>query len=550
MASAAAPARPASGTVSRAPGASPQEGETIMRLLPPAVAVVAVLALLLPAVAGAQAIGGSVTDSTGGVLPGVTVEARSPALIEQVRSNVTDGSGRYQIVALEPGVYSVTFALPGFRTLVREGVELGTGFTANIDAEMAVGALEETVTVTEATPLIDVQSVEQSARLDRELFETLPTARTYDAMALLIPAINIAGGPTTTMSGDTGGIGGHANNRLAIHGSDQNDALMQIDGMDINHTALEGTTSSSPFDTAIAEYVYDYSGNAAEVETGGVRVNMVPKEGGNRFSGGFYADFAHSSWLANNVDQRLVELGITGGEDGGTRLDRSWYVAPSFGGPIVRDRLWFVATASRRIASLLPVGVYHSEDTSRSYVPDLDRPMVDRQKLYEATLRLTWQATSKDKVNAFWNNNSYSQIPLLSGSTLDPLFIAPEAGSENTSQGNLYQITWVRPQTNRVLFEFGFSRLPISIPVRNLSRARQTRDGTGREDIDARPDLPALLEATTLTMSRNMQWLWNATDVKYSTNNTSLRASMSYVTGTHNLKFGVQTPRSNGRSTG
>ena len=143
--------------------------------------------LLAPAFAHAQAIGGTVTDSTGGVLPGVTVEARSPALIEQVRTAVTDGNGQYLIIALETGTYSVTFTLPGFSTLIREGVELGSGFTANVDVQMAVGGLEETVIVTEATPTIDVQSVRQSETIDREIFEVLPTTRGYDSLALLIP---------------------------------------------------------------------------------------------------------------------------------------------------------------------------------------------------------------------------------------------------------------------------------------------------------------------------------------------------------------------------
>ena len=284
------------------------------------VALTAFTCLLLPALASAQAIGGTVTDETGGVLPGVTVEARSPALIEQVRSAVTDGSGQFQIVALETGTYTVTFTLPGFSTLVREGIELSTGFTANVDAQLGVGALEETVTVTEATPTIDVQNVARNETIDREIFEALPTSRTYDAMALLIPAMNIQGGPTTTVAADTSGITGMGNNRLSIHGSRDSDASMMLDGLDVNLVAFEGAPEGTPLDTAIAEYVYDYSANMAEVETGGVRLNLIPKEGSNTFSGGFYTDFTHPAWLSNNVDQELIDRGIRGngmpGEDG------------------------------------------------------------------------------------------------------------------------------------------------------------------------------------------------------------------------------------------
>ena len=235
--------------------------------------------LLVPSLANAQAIGGTVTDATGGILPGVTVEARSPALIEQVRTAVTDGSGQYLIIALETGVYDVTFTLPGFSTLVREGVELGGGFTANIDVEMAVGALEETVTVTEASPVIDVQSVVQSETINAELFEILPTTRGYDSLVLLIPAMNIQGGPTTSLSVDTGGLSGEGNNRLSIHGSEMADGEIHVDGMDSNLVAFEGAPQGTPFDTAIQEYIYDYSSNSAEVETWGVRMNLITKGG-------------------------------------------------------------------------------------------------------------------------------------------------------------------------------------------------------------------------------------------------------------------------------
>ena len=251
--------------------------------------------LLVPSFAGAQAIGGTVTDDTGGVLPGVTVEVRSPALIEQVRSGVADGSGQYLIVALEPGVYSVTFTLTGFSTLVREGIELTTGFTASVDAELPVGQVQETITVTGESPLVDVQNITQSESIDREIYEALPTARTYDSLALLIPAMNNMSGATTSLPVDTGGIAGNAHTRYTIHGSEQDDVQIDIDGLDSNVVAYEGTPQGTPFDTAIQEYVFEYSGNSAEVETGAVRLNMIPKAGSNTFSGGMYTDFAQPS---------------------------------------------------------------------------------------------------------------------------------------------------------------------------------------------------------------------------------------------------------------
>ena len=505
------------------------------------VAVACVFGLLLvPAVAHAQAIGGTVTDTTGGVLPGVTVEARSPALIEQVRTAITDGSGQYLIVALETGSYTVTFSLPGFSTLVREGVELSTGFTANVDGELAVGALSETVTVTEATPTIDVQSVRQSETIDRDIFEVLPTTRGYDSLALLIPAMNIQGGPSTAVPIDTGGLSGVPNNRLTIHGSDEYDAEVHVDGFDVNSVAFDGAPGALPQDAPIAEYVYDYSSNAAEVETGGVRMNMIPKEGSNTFTGGFYANYGHADWLWNNVDQDLIDRGITGGKDGAFKADQTWQVAPSLGGPLVRDNLWFFGSYTYRRASFFPSGLFNNTDTSSlTYLPDLDDPTLEVSNNYEYTLRLTWQATTRDKVQVYYANSNVKQTPALTGSQLYPLYIAPEAGSDGTSAFNTYQISWVRPQTDRILFEAGYSRLPAHSVLYPLNNDFGS-PGNGAH-FGARTDLPGLLEISNLTMSRNMGGLFQGNTVWYSTRNQTGRASMSYVTGSHNLKFGFRT---------
>ena len=498
--------------------------------------------LLAPGAAHGQAIGGTVTDTTGGVLPGVTVEARSPALIEQVRTAVTDGNGQYLIVALETGDYSVTFTLPGFSTVVREGVELSGGFTANVDVELPVGALEETVTVTQASPLIDVQSVEQRETMDREVYEVLPTARSYDAMALLVPAMNVQGGPTTSVSADTGGITGGGSNRISIHGSRDADAIVAIDGMDVNQVAFDGSPAGgSTSDTPMAEFVYDYSGSSAEVETGGVRLNMIPKEGANTFSGGLFADMAHSSWLADNINQELVDRGIQGGFDGGTTLDQAWSVAPSIGGPIARDRLWFFATYTFRRAAQFPAGLFVNEDTSGTlYMPspaDKARTNTDR---HEATLRLTWQASDKDKVQAFWRHSPNNRSPNLVGSALDPIFISPEAGSEIDSGTYTYQASWVRPQTNRVLFEAAVSMQPNFTDLFPLDAETQLARGNPNL-YDARTDLYGSYEATTSDMVRNMGFFFHGTGVHFSTRNTSVRGSMSYVTGSHNVKVGIQS---------
>ena len=177
-------------------------------------------------------IAGIVRDTTGAVLPGVTVEASSPALIEKVRSVVTDAQGNYKIVDLRPGTYTVTFTLPGFATYRREGIELSTAFTATANAEMRVGTIEETVTVTGASPVVDTQNTASQNVLSRQTLDSLPTGRTYYGYATLtVGALGkVAGG-----GHDVGGTVGDAYGFLSIHGSSPDDGDANFDGMSFNN---------------------------------------------------------------------------------------------------------------------------------------------------------------------------------------------------------------------------------------------------------------------------------------------------------------------------
>ncbi len=196
--------------------------------------------LLAPTVTSAQAISGTVTDATGSVLPGVSVEARSPALIEQVRTAITDGAGKYQITELRPGGYSVTFTLTGFNAVVREGIELTSGFTATIDTQLRVGAVTETITVTGATPLVDVQNVTKHTVATREIIDSIPAARSFQGLGTLIPGI-VLGGQTNNIIQDVGGQSGQSHMTLAIHGGRTRDQQILVDGLSTEAPLREGS---------------------------------------------------------------------------------------------------------------------------------------------------------------------------------------------------------------------------------------------------------------------------------------------------------------------
>src|SRR5688572_22539486 len=173
---------------------------------------------ILPSMVYAQAsITGVVRDASGAVLPGVTVEASSAALIEKVRTVVTDGAGRYSIVALPPGAYAVTFSMPGFAGVKRDGIELTTGFTATVNAELRVGAVEETITVSGSAPVVDVQNVRRQEVMTRDVIDALPTGKALVEMATLIPGVQmIDGGRGATGMGGSAGMDQFAT--LTAHG--------------------------------------------------------------------------------------------------------------------------------------------------------------------------------------------------------------------------------------------------------------------------------------------------------------------------------------------
>src|SRR5687767_14352709 len=218
--------------------------------------------LAVPGVAWAQAtITGTVKDTSGAVLPGATVEASSPALIERVRTVVTDATGQYRIVDLRPGTYTVAFTLPGFSTFRREGIELSGAFTATIDAQLTVGALAEQVTVTGESPIVDVQSARREQVVNRELLTAIPSARTAQTMVTLAPGVTAVG------TQDVGGLNSPANRAFGIHGGPATEGRVLVDGM--NSCGARGGAGVSNYQVDVAnaqELTFTLSGGLGESE--------------------------------------------------------------------------------------------------------------------------------------------------------------------------------------------------------------------------------------------------------------------------------------------
>src|ERR671911_118384 len=256
--------------------------------------------LLAPAVASAQsAISGIVRDTSGAVLPGVTVEASSPVLIEKTRSAVTDGEGRYSIVDLRPGPYTLVFTLTGFNTFRRDALELPSNFTMTINADLRVGSLEESITVTGDAPVVDVQSTQRTQVLNRDLLDSLPSARNYSGLAALMPGVRMS-------NTDVGGNQQMEQIYMTVHGSRRTDTTVQLGGMSLNSLMNDGQVQAYFSDAANAEVSYQTSGAGADVSGGGVRINMIPKEGGNRVSGSMFIGGTPRGWESDKVPPLLL----------------------------------------------------------------------------------------------------------------------------------------------------------------------------------------------------------------------------------------------------
>src|SRR5437764_7978962 len=262
---------------------------------------------LLPAVASAQtsAIAGTVKDTSGAVLPGVTVEAASPVLIEKVRSAVSDGNGQYRIEGLRTGTYTVTFTLPGFSVVKRENVELTSDFTATINADLKVGAVEETITVAAESPVVDVQNITTRTVMTRDVLDAIPTGRNIQAVGIMIPGTNVSFGGGNALNRDVGGSGNLQQSPLNYKGS--NDAVQTVEGMRLNNLCANGAYSGVYWNEgSLQEISYVTGADSTEMGQGGVRVNMVPKDGGNSFHGVVVGNYTTGNWQSDNLRDNLA----------------------------------------------------------------------------------------------------------------------------------------------------------------------------------------------------------------------------------------------------
>ena len=474
------------------------------------------------AAAAQSSISGEVTDNTGGILPGVTVEATSPAMIEGTRVVFTDGSGRYSIVNLVPGSYDLTFSLGGFTTFVREGLVLTADFNSTVDAQMAVGNIEETVTG--QSPVVDIQSTQRQQVMDREMMDSIPTGHTIYARAQLIPSVRMS-------QVDVGGTRAMQTTYIAAQGADDDQTSINVNGMSIMSMGSDGSHTGYYNEYGYSEVTFETTQAGAESSRGGIRVNMIPRAGGNTFNGSGYVGGMNSSWQANNFEGGPDDLPFYGAT-GVTTIDRIYDYNLSQGGPIIRDKLWFFGSYREWVTDQPIAGSFYKQGNPASgdglpgEALDLTRPGIDDSIIRTGLLRLTWQINSSNKLQAHMDRGHKERFNQHSVGweveTASRHWTYPILGNG--------QVMWTSTPSSRLLIEAGWS------PSWN-SRNFSYQDG-----IAAERGSPAWF-ANAAKEDRSTGDRWDACSFCeywiYSRKPVAT-ARVSYVTGSHAFKVGVE----------
>ena len=480
------------------------------------VAVLAGILVLVPVTAaaqGASGITGDVLDDTGGALPGVTVTATSPALIEQQRVAFSDGRGRYTFTDLRPGTYSVRFTLPGFNSIIRESIELTAGFTATISVELTVGGIEETITVSGASPVVDVQNVRQQAVISDDLINVLPSgAKGFMGIARLIPGMS--GG--TDSGGASGIYSSNSAHGATLHG--KGGGKMSYDGMQTSNLSGTGHTSYVMNPSTVLETVVETGGISAESDASGFRINLIPKEGGNELTFGTDFTFTNNDLQFDNLSDTLRDRGVTTTN----KVLKLYDFNVTLGGPLKRDRVWFFAATRFSGNKNQVTNVFFNKTRGTPlYTPDLDAPAFRKEWLKSQAGRITWQVSEGNKLNGFVDIQSY--MTRGRGN-----FVAPEAQTVWSFWPNgLFQVGWTSAISSRLLFEAAWSLAMNGYPSTHV----QSTDTFG---FTVPRDHPSILEAST-GFRYNARRFYQYTNDE---NRYAQRASLSYVTGSHNFKLG------------
>ena len=352
---------------------------------------------------------------------------------------------------MQPGTYSVTFTLPGFVTLRRDGVLVGGTGVIAIDGELRVGGVQETVTVTGETPVVDIQSTKREITLDNETMRALPSVRSYSYLLTTVPGLqtnvnNVSSGPVFAI--------------FPIHGGRGVESRLTVEGMNISNPPGGNQPPNYVADIGNAQEVtMTTSGGLGESETAGLTMNIVPKQGGNSMSGLFFVSGFSEGMQSDNYTDELRARGAMLP----TPISRVYDVNVAVGGPIVRDRLWYYMSARVQGSRQNILNMFYNQNAGNAnawtYVPDFSQPAYYDRTWENYTPRITWQAQHRNKFSFSWDEQPVCRActGTASFSGSPAANTTPEAdGHGEFSPQRVQTGRWTSPLTNRLLLEAGF----------------------------------------------------------------------------------------------
>ena len=471
---------------------------------------------------GQPAIAGSVKNAAGEFLAGVSVVASSPALIEHTRTAITDNAGRYRIEELRPGVYTLRFTLAGWAPFQQDGVELAGSGTSTINAQLAIGGVTEAITVTAPNPVVDIHAARDEASLSGDVVKSIPIIRSYNALIGLIPGVVTSVNDVVTSTATTS---------FPIHGGRTNEGRLLLDGLAVGSPPAGNSATSYVVDVAEAQEVTFSIGGLGEVETAGLVMNVVPKAGGNATHGSLFGAGTGEQFQSNNLTPALANQGLVA-----TPLRKVYDLSGTLGGPIARDRLWYFVNAHTGGSTKDSANVYANRNVGQAtewlYVPDTSRREYSDRTFENASARVTWQVTPRNKISGAWDAQSLCRK--CTGATpglAEPQRVTPEAVGVLGRPLHVTQATWVSPVSHTLLLEAGYGGTFFGVgnferqpnPTRDLIRvAEQCASGCA-----ANGNIPGLVyRSQDFSSAHTGSYLW--------------KGAASYVTGTHSLKIGYQ----------
>ena len=468
-------------------------------------------------------IDGTVRDLSGGAIAGVSVEVSSPALIEKTRATVTDDEGRYRIEDLRPGLYTVRFALTGWQPRTVKNIELTGAINARVDAVLGPAAVSAEITVAAVVPAVDVHAVRREVPLTAEAVRALPTARTYNALLVLVPGVLTSANDTVTETGTVS---------FPVHGGRANEGRLVVDGLTVGSPPSGNSAPSYAIDVGRAQDVtFATAASLGENETAGLVMNILLRSGGNTLHGSFFASGSGGDLRSDNLSADLRSQGVAG-----TPFTKVHDFAATLGGAFIKDRLWYFASGhsggSRKDSTNVFYNLNAGNPERWAYAPDRARRAYSDRTFENASVRLTWQATRGNRFGVFWDTQSLCRT--CTGATpglSEPQRITPEAVGVLGRGLSVAQFTWSSHLGSKLLLDAAVGRTGFGVgnferepnPTRDLIRvAEQCASGCS-----ANGSIPGLVyRSQDFSDAHTASYLW--------------KASASYFTGSRSLKVGYQ----------